>query len=74
MARNLSQADPSDLALILRDLSEPLAAIVSNAQAGRRMLTPEAHGELIEALSDIAEDGKRAGDLVGRLSELLDGE
>jgi len=30
--------------------------------------------ELVEVLSDIAGDGKRAGDLLGRLSELLEGD
>ncbi len=57
---------------ILQELSEPLAAIVSNAQAGQRMLTAEVDAELIEVLSDIAEDGKRAGRLLRRLNELLE--
>ncbi len=59
---------------ILQELSEPLAAILSNAQAGQRMLTVEVDTELIEVLSDIAEDGKRAGDLLGRLNELIEGD
>ena len=58
---------------ILQALSAPLAAIVSNAQAGQRMLPPSGvDTELIELLSDIAEDGKRAGKLLGRLNELLE--
>ena len=56
----------------LQELSEPLAAIVSNAQAGQRMLPAEVDSELIEVLSDIAADGKRAGELLGRLNELIE--
>ena len=59
---------------ILQELSEPLAAILSNAQAGQRMLTAGVDAELIEVLSDIAEDGKRAGELLGRLNELIEGD
>ena len=57
---------------IILELSEPLAAIVSNAQAGQRM--GGASGvdpELMEVLSDIAEDGKRSGELLRRLDALL---
>ena len=68
----MSQRDPSEVATTLQELSEPLAAIVSNAQAGRRMLPAGVDSELIEVLSDIAEDGKRAGELLGRLHELLE--
>ena len=67
----MSQVNPSEVTSILQELSEPLAAIVSNAQAGQRMFT-EGDAELIEVLSDIAEDGKRAGGLLGRLNELLE--
>jgi len=69
----LSQLDPSEVVTLLQELSEPLAAIVSNAQAGQRMTTGD-DAELVEALSDIAEDGKRAGELLRRLNELLDGD
>ncbi len=62
------------MATILQELSEPLAAIVSNAQAGQRMPTAEADAELIDVLSDIAEDGKRAGELLRRLNELIEGD
>ncbi len=68
----MSQRDPSEVTATLLELSEPLAAIVSNAQAGQRMLTAGADSELIEVMSDIAEDGKRAGELLGRLHELLE--
>ncbi len=69
----MSQLDPSEVITLLQELSEPLAAIVSNAQAGQRMTTGD-DAELVEALSDIAEDGKRAGELLRRLNELLDGD
>ena len=64
--------DPGEVLAIIQELSEPLAAIVSNAQAGQRM--GEASGvdpELLAVLSDIAEDGKRSGDLLRRLDTLL---
>jgi len=69
----LSQRDPSEVVSLLQELREPLAAIVSNAQAGQRMAARD-DAELVEVLSDIAGDGKRAGDLLGRLSELLEGD
>ena len=69
----MSQRDPSEVITLLQELSEPLAAIVSNAQAGQRMTTGD-DAELVEALSDIAEDGKRAGELLRRLNELLEGD
>ena len=55
-------------------MREPLAAIVSNAQAGQRMAEESgADPELVEVLSDIADDGKRAGKLLGRLDALRTG-
>ena len=69
----MSQTDPSEVSKILQDLSEALAAIVSNAQAGERMLPTGVDPELTGVLSDIAEDGKRAGELLKRISVLLDG-
>ena len=70
----MPQRDPSEVTTVLQELSEPLAAIVSNAQAGRRMLPPGVDAELTEVLSDIAGDGKRAGELLRRLTELLEGD
>ena len=58
---------------ILQELSEPLAAIVSNAQAGQHMLDSGRDTDMIEVLSDIAEDGKRAGEILRRLDEVLNG-
>ena len=69
----MSQRDPSEVTKTLLELSEPLAAIVSNAQAGQRKLTAGVDSEMIEVLSDIAEDGKRAGELLWRLSERIEG-
>ncbi len=69
----MSPRDSREVTTILQELSEPLAAILSNAQAGQRMLPAEIDPALTEVLSDIAEDGKRAGDLLGRLHELLEG-
>ena len=68
----MSQTDPTEVTKILQDLSEPLAAIVSNAQAGERMLPTGVDAELIGILSDIAEDGKRAGELLRRLNQLIE--
>ncbi len=56
---------------LLQELSEPLAAIVSNAQAGQRMLPTDVDSELMEVLADIAEDGKRAGELLKRFEKLI---
>jgi len=36
------------------------------------MLTSDVDAELIEVLSDIAEDGKRAGEFLRRLNKLLE--
>ncbi len=68
----MSQRDPSEVTTLLQELSAPLAAIVSNAQAGQRMLTADVDAELMEVLFDIAEDGKRAGELLRRLNDLLE--
>ncbi len=59
---------------VLQELSEPLAAIVSNAQAGQRMLPAGNNAELTEVLSDIANDGKRAGELLRRLDQLIESD
>ncbi len=69
----LPPVDPRDAASIIREVSEPLAAIVGNAQAGHRMgLAAGVDAELLEVLSDIARDGKRAGELMKRLEALLE--
>ena len=55
------------------ELNQPLTAIVSNAQAAQRLLsrpTPDLI-ELHEILGDIAEDGKRGGEVIRGLRGLL---
>lgn len=66
-------------ASLAHELNQPLAAIVSNAQASQRMLddgrTPL--DEVREALGDIVHDSKRASEVIQRLRALLrksDGE
>ena len=57
---------------LAHELNQPLAAILANAQAGRRMLAAEAKpGELREILEEVIADGKRAGEVIQRLRELL---
>jgi two-component system, LuxR family, sensor kinase FixL len=58
---------------LAHELNQPLAAILSNAQAAQRFL---AHGtedvdELREILKDIVEDYRRAGEVIRRLRVLL---
>src|SRR3989441_5573159 len=60
-------------ASLAHELNQPLAAILSNAQAGRRFLDaarPDL-GEIRSILSDIAADDKRAGEVIERLRELF---
>ena len=55
------------------ELNQPLTAIVSNAQAAQRLLardTPDL-AEVREILVDIAQDGKRGGDVIRGLRSLL---
>ena len=56
-------------ASLSHELNQPLTAIVSNAQATLRLLsrdTPDLD-ELRAALTDITDDGKRAGEVIHRL-------
>jgi PAS domain S-box-containing protein len=66
-------------ASLAHELNQPLAAIVSNAQASQRMLADDRAPlqEVREALSDIVHDSKRASEVIRRLRALLrksDGE
>ena len=71
----MSQPDFGEVTAIIRELSDPLAAIVSNAQAGQRMGGAVGDdAELTEILYDIAEDGRRAGELLRRLDVLFTGD
>jgi PAS domain S-box-containing protein len=58
---------------LAHELNQPLTAILSNAQAAQRFLarTPIDMNELREILTDIVEEGKRAGDVIHRLRLLL---
>jgi len=60
-------------AAISHEINQPLAAILSNAQAGLRFLADEQPDldEVREALRDIATDDKRAGEVIRRLRMML---
>ena len=58
---------------IAHELNQPLAAILSNAQAAIHLMdkpSPD-HGEVREILNDIVEDDKRAGQVIQGLRLLL---
>jgi PAS domain S-box-containing protein len=60
-------------ASLAHELNQPLAAILSNAQAARRFLAmaePDLE-EVCEALADIIEDDRRAGRVIRGLRDLL---
>ena len=58
---------------LAHELNQPLAAILANAQAARRLLSAPAANEpeLREILGEIIEEDKRAGEVIQRLRELL---
>src|SRR5262249_19366945 len=56
---------------LAHELNQPLAAIVANAQAARRTLGGSDPCELRQILEEIIEEGKRAGEVIQRLRELL---
>jgi signal transduction histidine kinase/ABC-type uncharacterized transport system substrate-binding protein len=60
-------------ASLAHELNQPLTAILSNAQAGQRVLetAPVDLEEVGEILRDIVEDDKRAGEVIRRLRSLL---
>jgi len=55
------------------ELNQPLTAILSNAQAGQRLLArePVDLAEIREVLKDIADDDRRAGAVIHRLRAML---
>ena len=58
---------------IAHELNQPLSAILSNAQAGSLILgseTPDL-AEIAEILSDIAEDDRRAADIIVQLRRMM---
>ena len=58
---------------IAHELSQPLTAILTNAQAGQRFLAAngERHRDVAEILSDIVRGAKHAGSVIRRLRALL---
>ncbi|KYF69615.1 hybrid sensor histidine kinase/response regulator [Sorangium cellulosum] len=60
-------------ASIAHELNQPLAAILSNAQAAQRLLSraPPDVAEARAALGDIAADGRRAGLVIQRMRAML---
>ena len=58
-------------ASIAHEVSQPIAATVTNAQAALHWLVPEPElGEVQQALAQIVKDGKRAGDIIGRFRHI----
>ena len=59
--------------VLAHELNQPLAAILSNAQAARRFLASEKLGtdELREILDDIVRDDKRAAEVIAHLRVML---
>lgn len=58
---------------LAHEVNQPLAAIVTNAQAGRRFLARADfdRADLDEILGDIAQQGQRASEVIRRLREFL---
>src|SRR6185295_17962249 len=58
---------------LAHELNQPLTAILSNAQAAQRLLArePADLAEVREILRDIAEDDRRAGEVIQRLRAML---
>jgi len=56
---------------IAHELNQPLAAVLSNAQAALRLLEKNQFGEVHEILQDIVRDNKRAGEIIQGLRLLL---
>ena len=76
LARAARVATMGELAAaIAHEINQPLCAIVSNAQAGQRLLAAGAAGveEVHETLQDIAADGRRAAEVIVRIRTMLEG-
>ena len=60
-------------AALVHELNQPLAAIMSNAEAAELFLkmSPPALGDVEEILGDIRRDDRRASELIQRMRELL---
>jgi C4-dicarboxylate-specific signal transduction histidine kinase len=60
-------------ASIAHEINQPIAAVITNANAGLRWLgarQPDL-GEIQEALGRIVRDGTRAGEVIGRIRALV---
>jgi C4-dicarboxylate-specific signal transduction histidine kinase len=65
---------PIDLAALIHELSQPLTAILSNAQAAQRFLsnaTADHRAELQDILVDIVAHDKKAAALVDKLKQAI---
>ncbi|MGH7359970.1 MAG: sensor histidine kinase, partial [Candidatus Rokuibacteriota bacterium] len=60
-------------ASLAHEINQPLAAIVANAQATRRLLNAgrASRPGVVEALSDVVDDAKRASEVIRRLRALF---
>jgi PAS domain S-box-containing protein len=60
-------------ASIAHEVNQPIAAVVTNAQAALRWLAmqPPDPGEVRQALDRIVSNGRRAGDVIGRIRALV---
>jgi C4-dicarboxylate-specific signal transduction histidine kinase len=60
-------------ASIVHEVKQPIGAVSANAQAALRFLDrgPAELGEVRQALADIVKDYRRAGDVIGRISDLI---
>jgi PAS domain S-box-containing protein len=60
-------------ASIAHEVNQPIAAVVTNAQAALRWLNmqPPDPGEVRQALDRIVSNGRRAGDVIGRIRALV---
>jgi len=56
---------------LAHEVNQPLAAIVTNAQAARRFLARERRAEVEEILGEIAQQGQRASEVIQRLRDFL---
>jgi signal transduction histidine kinase len=60
-------------ASIAHEINQPIAAVVTNAQAALRWfdMQPPDQSEVRQALNRIVADGRRAGDVIGRVRALI---
>jgi C4-dicarboxylate-specific signal transduction histidine kinase len=74
LAHTLRVATLGELASAMaHEVNQPLAAVLTNAQAARRLLEAgrAERGEVMEALADIADDARRASEIIRGLRAML---